>query len=167
MKFLPFKGRSAIVPGCSVPPRTAVVVSTSGTSSVTVTFSEIAPGSREKSIFSSRPTSNTTFGRSMLLKPVSSARIRYVPGRRLGALYAPASSVVRTRDVPLSTSVTVTLAPPMTAPDESVMLPRIRPIFACENTGTEIRNTERHRPRTTFGAELRRSSRMPNVKEYI
>src|SRR5439155_16945149 len=112
----------------------------------------IAPGSSVKSTFSSLPTSNTMLGRSTVLKPVSSALTRYVPGGRLGALYAPASSVTRTRDVPLSTSVTVTLTPPITAPVASVTLPRIRPVLPCENTGTETRKskTQTLPTKTTF-----------------
>src|SRR6266436_5444237 len=87
--------------------------------------------------------------------------MRYVPGGRLGALYAPASSVTRVREVPLSTFVIVTDAPGINAPDASVMLPRIRPVFPCENAGIAIRKIVNHTPKnkpTFFKSESIRTS---------
>src|SRR5437899_1109369 len=87
--------------------------------------------------------------------------MRYVPGGRLGALYAPASSVTRVREVPLSTFVIVTDAPGINAPDASVMLPRIRPVFPWENEGIEVRKIANHTPKnnpTFFESESIRTS---------
>src|SRR2546425_182206 len=125
----------------STPPRVPLVVSTNGIASLTVTVSPCWPGSMVRSTRISEPTSTTTFSRSSLLNPGSSARTVYVPGIRLGALYSPASSVVRVRARPLSLSIMLTVAPGMTAPVESLTLPRIRPKLPCANSGKENSNT--------------------------
>src|SRR5437870_2270600 len=79
--------------------------------------------------------------------------MRYVPGGRLGALYAPASSVTRLRDVPLSTSVIVIDAPGINAPDGSEMFPRMRPVFPCGNAGSANTKTTAIKP-TFFKNEV-------------
>src|SRR5579864_615863 len=56
-------------------------------------------------------------------------------GVKLGALYSPDSSVVRTRVTPRSVSMIVTVAPATTPLLWSVTVPRIRPKSPCENTG--------------------------------
>src|SRR5438093_2025454 len=94
-----------------------------------------------KSTRISEPTSTTTFSRSSLLNPGSSARTVYVRGIRLGAFYSPASSVVRVRARPLSLSIMLTVAPGMTAPVESLTLPRIRPKLPCADSAKEKSNT--------------------------
>src|SRR5579863_8788839 len=60
---------------------------------------------------------------------------------RFGALYAPASSVVSVRVVPLSVSMTLTVAPTTTPPLWSVTVPRMRPKLPCEYAGTHIKST--------------------------
>src|ERR1700674_5440649 len=88
------------------------------------------------------------FWRSVDLKPLKSARTLYVPGSRLGALYAPVSSTVRVRVVPLCRSETVTVAPTTAPPLWSLTAPRIRPALPCEKSGMEASNTARHAVRT-------------------
>src|SRR5712691_5788938 len=80
------------------------------------------------------------FWRSMVLKPLASTRTLYVLGMRVGALYSPGSFVVKIFDTPLSVSVTVTVAPDMTPPLWSVIVPRIRPELPCENSGRQSRS---------------------------
>ncbi len=48
-------------------------------------------------------------------KPLASARTVYAPGITLIATYTPVLSVTKTREIPLATSVTVTVAPAMRA----------------------------------------------------
>src|SRR5260370_15719847 len=84
----------------------------------------------------------------MALKPLNSARTLYAPGVRLGALYAPDSSVVRGREVPLWTSRMVTVAPEMAPPFASVTVPTIRPELPCENAGRLSRSTPNITPKT-------------------
>src|SRR5690349_4981830 len=60
----------------------------------------------------------------------------YVPGRRLGALYSPALSVVNVRVKFLCVSTIVTVAPTTAPPVGSVTEPRIRPALPWENAGT-------------------------------
>src|SRR5882762_5262214 len=124
----------------SVPPRVALVVSTSGIDSVMVIVSATAPGCSDTSTRISLPTSNTTFWRSMVLKPLASTRTLYVPGLRVGALYSPASFVTRVFVTPLSVSMTVTVAPDTTPPLWSVTVPMIRPALPCENSGRQSRS---------------------------
>src|SRR5580658_1015937 len=64
----------------------------------------------------------------------------------VGALYAPASSVVSVRATPLSVSKTVTMAPEMTPPLWSVTVPRIRPKLPCENAGRQSKSTANSPP---------------------
>src|SRR6266849_3585409 len=71
-----------------------------------------------------------------------------MPGIRVGALYSPASSVVRVRATPLSLSMIVTVAPDMTPPLWSETIPRMRPKLACENNETVNSNTPRAAPST-------------------
>src|SRR5712692_7418965 len=71
-----------------------------------------------------------------------------MPGIRVGALYSPASSVIRVRATPLSLSTMVTVAPAMTPPLWSVTIPRMRPKLAWENSETENNNTPRIAPST-------------------
>src|SRR5467141_2181014 len=80
------------------------------------------------------------FWRSMVLKPLASARTLYAPGMRLGALYSPGSFVIKVFVTPLSVSVTDTVAPEMTPPLWSVIVPRIRPELPCENSGRQSRS---------------------------
>jgi len=49
-------------------------------------------------------------------KPLASARTVYVPGFKLEATYSPAPLVVRLREIPRATSITVTVAPAMAPP---------------------------------------------------
>src|SRR6267142_1747309 len=88
------------------------------------------------------------FWRSVVLKPLNSARTLYAPGVRFGALYAPDSSVVRGREVPLWTSKMVTVAPVIAPPFASVMVPTIRPELPCENTGWQSSSTPNITPNT-------------------
>src|SRR5882672_3845667 len=125
----------------SVPPRVALVVSTSGSCSVMVIVSATAPGASDMSTRISLPTSNTTFWRSTVLNPFASTRTLYVLGMRVGALYSPGSFVTRVLETPLSVSVTVTVAPDTTPPLWSVTVPRIRPELPCENNGRQSRST--------------------------
>jgi hypothetical protein len=53
----------------------------------------------------------------------------------------PALSVVKDRETPLATSTTVTVAPTMTPPLWSVMLPKIRPKLSCEKAGRQTSNS--------------------------
>src|ERR1700682_972887 len=147
-KFRPFKGRSLMTSFCNVPPSSALVVSTRGTCSVTVIVCACSPGWSERSTRSSWPTSSTMFWRSVVLKPLNSARTLYAPGIRFGALYAPDSSVVRGREVPLWTSKMVTAAPVIAPPFASVTVPTMRPELPCENAGTQIRSTPNITPKT-------------------
>src|ERR1700726_1858126 len=57
----------------------------------------------------------------------------------LGASYSPPWSVVRFREVPRSTSRTVTVAPAIAPPFESVIVPRIPPALPCEKTGAQFK----------------------------
>src|SRR5579864_1635493 len=61
----------------------------------------------------------------------------------VGALYSPASSVVRVRATPLSLSMIVTVAPDMTPPVWSVTAPRRRPKVPWENSDMENSSTPR------------------------
>src|SRR5437867_12099977 len=55
---------------------------------------------------------------------------------------------MRVRATPRSTSVIVTVAPGINAPEGSLMLPKIRPTFACESSGAGTKDIERHTIRT-------------------
>ncbi len=112
-----------------VPPRVVDVVSTIGTSSVIVIVSLAEPGCRTASTRKSLPTSSKMFFRSNTLKPFTSARTVYVPGKRLPATYAPSESVFRVCATPRCTSVMMTVAPAMYTPDWSVTAPEMRPVF--------------------------------------
>src|SRR5258708_857374 len=70
-------------------------------------------------------------GTVMVLKPESSALTVYLPVGSDGAVYSPAASVVRERWNPVPVFVSVTVAPGMTAPVESVITPMIVPVTAC------------------------------------
>src|ERR1700692_3783995 len=124
-----------------VPPRVALVVSTRGTDSVTVTVCCCSPGWRVTSTRTSLPTPTSTFWRSSFLKPFDSARTVKAPGVRLGALYSPASSVGSVRVTPLAVSSTVTVAPATTPPLWSVTVPIMRPKLPCENAGRQSKST--------------------------
>src|SRR5579862_8568012 len=87
--------------------------------------------------------------RSELLKPGDSTRTEYVPGLRLGAAYAPAESVTKSRVKPRCVSVMVTFAPATEAPLESMTVPARLPAAPCENSGTAARSNKKHTPRTT------------------
>src|ERR1700737_4558625 len=87
------------------------------------------------------------FWRSVVLKPLNSARTLYAPGVRFGALNAPDSSVVRGREVPLWTSKIVTAAPVIAPPFASVTVPTIRPELPCENAGRQSRNAPNITPK--------------------
>src|SRR5215471_1072562 len=87
------------------------------------------------------------FWRSTAAKPGNSTRMANVPGSRFGALYNPASSVVRERTVPRSTSRMEMLAPGMTAPLWSATLPKIRPVLPCVNTNELSKRTAKDAPR--------------------
>src|SRR5712664_586376 len=81
------------------------------------------------------------FCRSMALKPLASTRTLYDPGVRLGALYIPSSFVTKDFVMPLSVSVTDTVAPDMTPPLWSVIVPQSLPKTPCENSGRQSRST--------------------------
>src|ERR1700704_3491596 len=102
-----------------------------------VIVSETAPGASDTSRRTSLPTSNTTFWRSTVLKPLASTRTLYVPELSGGALYSPGSFVTRVFVTPLSVSVMVTVAPATTPPLWSVTVPTIRPALPCENSGRQ------------------------------
>src|SRR3984893_2025600 len=123
---------------CSVPPNSALVVSTSGSASVTVIVCVCSPGCNVRSTRTSPPVSSSTLSRSTALNPLNSARTLYVPGVRLGALNEPESSVVNARATPLCTSVTVTVAPEIAPPVWSVIAPRIRPALPWANEDRDI-----------------------------
>src|SRR4030088_1811411 len=88
------------------------------------------------------------FCRSVVLKPLNSTRTLYAPGVRFGALYAPDSSVVRGREVPLWTSKIVTVAPVIAPPFTSVTVPTMRPALPCENAGRHSRKIPSTAPKT-------------------
>src|ERR1700730_14140698 len=85
--------------------------------------------------------------RSVVLKPLYSARTLYDPGWRLGALYSPASFVTKVFVTPLSVSTTVTVAPDTVPPLWSVTVPMIRPKLPCEHSGRQSRSTPITPPR--------------------
>src|SRR5438128_2348067 len=64
---------------------------------------------------------------------------------RLGARYAPASSVVRVRATPLAVSVIVKGTPGIKPPVPSFTVPEMRPLAVCPNMEEQNNNT----PNTT------------------
>jgi hypothetical protein len=76
--------------------------------------------------------------------------------------------------VPVSTFLTVTVAPAMTAPDESWTNPEIVPVFTCENREKENSNTPRIAPSTLMAFPARVifkrefiSPPFSNAKKYL
>src|SRR5258706_7411574 len=109
------------------------------------------------------------FCRSVVLKPLNSTRTLYAPGVRFGALYAPDSSVVRGREVPLWTSRMVTVAPVTAPPLASVTVPTIWPLLPCENAETQSRSIPSIAPNTcsTFLVFERTADLMTDSDEFI
>src|SRR6267154_2924805 len=109
------------------------------------------------------------FCRSVVLKPLNSTRTLYAPGVRFGALYAPDSSVVRGREVPLWTSRMVTVAPVTAPPLASITVPTMRPLLPCENAETQSRSIPSVAPNTcsTFFDFERTADLMIDSDEFI
>src|SRR5579864_1167071 len=89
-------------------------------------------------------------------------------GVKLGALYSPDSSVVRTRATPRCVSMTVTVAPATTPLVWSVTVPRIRPKSPCENTGKLSTSNQSIPPKNCkIFLERLRPDRSPEYIEFI
>ncbi len=60
-------------------------------------------------------------------EPLAWTVTEYGPGSMSGAMNSPAVVVATFREIPVAVLVIVTEAPPTTAPEESVTVPRMRP----------------------------------------
>ena len=80
-------------------------------------------------------------------KPEISAATVYCPMRRLGNTYCPASFVTVLCDTPAASSVTVTVTPGSTPPEESRTVPTMAPVSICAVACVpHKRNSPRARP---------------------
>src|SRR5712691_7957226 len=89
-------------------------------------------------------------GRVTVLKPESSAFTEYVPVGGDGTVYSPFESVLTTRTRPVPVLVSVTVAPGMTAPVESVISPMMVPVTACAARPPGNRHATTTRPSTAL-----------------
>src|SRR5439155_23334939 len=85
-----------------------------------------------------------------VLNPESSAFTEYVPVGSDGAVYSPFESVLTTRTRPVLVLVSVTVAPGITAPVESVISPMMVPVTACAASATGSNHAATTRPRTAL-----------------
>src|SRR5579875_1004785 len=81
---------------------------------------------------------------TVVLKPCFSTVTRYCPISKGLATYSPLASVLVTNVAPVLTLVTVTLAPGITAPLESLTVPAMEPVSLCANA-PEQRNRKKAR----------------------
>src|SRR5712691_7616953 len=149
-KFRPFSGSVWICSSLTVVPSSEDEVWTSGEAPVTVIDSWTAPISRRMLTRNFWSTPNATSGTVTVLKPESSAFTVYLPVGNEGTVYSPFESVTTIRVRPVPVFVSVTEAPGMTAPDESVMTPMMVPVTACAASERGSRLAAMIRPMTTL-----------------
>src|SRR5262245_6341054 len=98
-------------------------------------------------------------GRVSPLNPCSSAATVYGPGGRETSRYSPLPSVAAVRMKPLSTFFAVTVAPGMTAPEESFTTPVICAFWAYADVAhTPRQSTNTIRPDNHLGIAVLLSS---------
>jgi hypothetical protein len=105
-------------------------VCTSGDPAAMVTLSLSAPTSSLMSMRACWSTPRSMFDIVTVLKPEISAATLYSPVGSDGAVYSPLLSVVTTRVSLVPVLVKVTVTPGTTAPETSVIRPRMVPVTA-------------------------------------
>src|SRR6185369_5551092 len=86
----------------------------------------------------------------IVLNPDNSAATVYLPVGSDGAVYSPLVSATTTRVSPVLTFFNVTVVPGITAPELSVMVPRMVPVTACAASDAGSKPATSRRPSATL-----------------